>query len=248
MFLCAGLYIDNFPVQYGKNWYTSYFWSLAVEEQFYFIFPILIIKRISLYLSVIISIIFSLPFIVWLGHANLDTYHNHELLYKGTLSLTYLFGYGTSSILIGSLFSILIFKGIIKIKDKYPYYLSASLFIILLSVRAITASNIIVINNYFGFFTVSYLYAVLIAAIIILNLKNNLFSNLLNNKYIVKIGILSYSIYIWQQLFTYDQPWSNSFKYGSSIILNMFVLLLISYCSYFLYEKRFLQLKKRFVY
>jgi len=34
MFLSAGLYIDNFPIPGGKNWQTSHFWSLAVEEQY----------------------------------------------------------------------------------------------------------------------------------------------------------------------------------------------------------------------
>jgi peptidoglycan/LPS O-acetylase OafA/YrhL len=63
----------------------------------------------------------------------------------------------------------------------------------------------------------------------------------------MKIGILSYSIYIWQQLFTMtksEPTWDKLPWY--SFPVNIIVLFLVSYFSYNYFEKFFLGLKKRF--
>jgi peptidoglycan/LPS O-acetylase OafA/YrhL len=68
----------------------------------------------------------------------------------------------------------------------------------------------------------------------------------LSSKFMVTIGVLSYSIYVWQELFTANQPWEGSFKYGGSVFLNLLLLAIVSYFSYNYYEKLFLNFKKRF--
>jgi len=55
-----------------------------------------------------------------------------------------------------------------------------------------------------------------------------------------RIGVLSYSLYIWQQLFTYQQPW------GRNLFLNLMALLVVAVISYHFYEKKFLNYKDRF--
>jgi peptidoglycan/LPS O-acetylase OafA/YrhL len=86
-----------------------------------------------------------------------------------------------------------------------------------------------------------------IALLIILNLakSDNLFFKALNNRILVYIGKLSYSLYIWQQLFTVNQPWKGMFKGSDSVVLNLAALALVSYLSYNCYEKFFLKLKTK---
>lgn len=86
----------------------------------------------------------------------------------------------------------------------------------------------------------------LIAGFIAINLfeGNDILYRLLTSKMLRIIGILSYSIYIWQQLFTFsgkDVPdWIRDRPY------NLLLLAVVSCLSYYLYEKYFLKLKTKF--
>ena len=64
-------------------------------------------------------------------------------------------------------------------------------------------------------------------------------SRFLNLKFVSQIGILSYSLYIWQQIFTHERPWSNKFKYSDSVLFNLTLLLLVGFISYHFFEKTF---------
>ena len=68
-------------------------------------------------------------------------------------------------------------------------------------------------------------------------------SDILNSKVLVKIGILSYSLYVWQELFLngeYFHLWYNKFP------LNIFMVFVVAFISYYVIEKPILHLKKRF--
>jgi peptidoglycan/LPS O-acetylase OafA/YrhL len=154
-----------------------------------------------------------------------------------------LFGGGTVLILTGSLFSILLLtqnRFITLISDKAHGFSSLLLFItasILLYPTLPTPVRLFSVPV-FGF---------IVAFVIILNLKaRSIFSRLLELELMKKLGILSYSLYIWQQLFTYKQPWHNAGTNIWFLVMDLAGLFIVSILSYSLYEKKFLNYKKRF--
>jgi peptidoglycan/LPS O-acetylase OafA/YrhL len=94
-------------------------------------------------------------------------------------------------------------------------------------------------------FTIAYM---LIAVMLVISLApgNDIVFRILNSNMLSTIGIYSYSLYVWQQLFTEAMPWSDLFPGSGSHLLNFLALATITYASYNFYEKRFLMLKDRF--
>ncbi len=158
----------------------------------------------------------------------------------------YSFWNGPVLILIGSLFSIFAFKGIIKVdRINRNYFLS---FILLLVAIVIHTKTSFFYSKYFS----EYLSAILIGYVILLSINTNSFlSAILNNALIVKTGLLSYSLYIWQELFIGGLPWQpwlsswNGYPLKVIIILKLISIFLISSISYYFYESRFLRLKSK---
>ena len=105
------------------------------------------------------------------------------------------------------------------------------------------------IHNNHSLTSINHLSSFFIAIIIISNLypADDFIFKFLNNKWLAKVGILSYSIYIWQQLFTMtrSEPTSANIPWYP-LPVNIILLLAISYISYNYYEKSFLKLKDRF--
>jgi len=159
----------------------------------------------------------------------------------------YSFWKGPVTILIGSVFSILLFKGVIKPeRASSKYFLS---FILLVTAVVIHSRTFVFYTKYVS----EYLSTILIAYAIVLSVNaKSLLSAILENGTLVKIGILSYSIYIWQQLFLGRrawQPWLQMLN-GSPVYIIILVKVvataIIATLSYYLFESKFLKLKSRF--
>ena len=159
----------------------------------------------------------------------------------------YSFWKGPFIILIGSLCAIFLFKGIIRIeKGKGNYFLS---FLLLLIAITISSTSFLFYYKYIS----EYVSAILIAWVVLLNLsRNNFLSVILSSRALVKIGVISYGLYIWQQLFIGNgtwQPWMKPFhnySYGALMIVKLIIVLLIAFISYYFVELKFLKIKTRY--
>jgi peptidoglycan/LPS O-acetylase OafA/YrhL len=75
-----------------------------------------------------------------------------------------------------------------------------------------------------------------------INPNNKILKKVLNSKLFIHIGILSYSIYVWQQFFFVGEfmPFWRMFPF------NIVCIYFVSLCSYYLWEQPFLKMRRSF--
>jgi peptidoglycan/LPS O-acetylase OafA/YrhL len=221
----------NFDLK--RNWFLAHFWSLSVEEQFYLFWPaILILCRKNLKIILILLMAYSCLARI-IGYK----FPAYEII---TLSSFFRF---SGAVFIGAYGGILFFESPQILKHKiFKSYLAQiiALIIFIMFIYFTENGKLAIISLPFGNLIISLSILFLIFAYILPSDK--LFFKVLNNKVVVHIGILSYSIYIWQQLFfvgAFNGFW-RTFPYNIPIIY------VVALMSYYLWEKQFLKLKNRF--
>ena len=245
-FLSSITYTSDFYVFELKKWpqLTPHFWSLSVEEQFYLIWPLIILFIPKKYL------IHSMVVFVSIGIISQFFVQDPE------------FGYLLPHTCFDSLGMGAILSWIVVYK---PHLLNKTYK--LLSLLALVGLVMIILDlagiKFFYEWRVIYsiIGAWVISYVIHFKNKQNKLSFLLDNKFLINIGKISYGIYLYHVLYFY-LAWGRmaGFYYShlSSIdsrifpylffIINIWVLFFICWLSWRFIEKPFLGLKKYFKY
>lgn len=232
---CAALtYTMCYMPKLNSVWFLGHLWSLAVEEHFYFFWPILILclrpRRASILAGIYVVLSPAIRFLVWRQH--------REWLDIDFSSLTQM-----SSIATGCFLGFVVFNynhRLMRILTGRP-----AIALTALSFFALIASEILshMIGKYSIFFSDPA--ASLLIAACVLGIWYSPGSPLhrwLNTPALIAVGILSYSMYLWQQPFTgpFAANWTDRWPQ------NFLFILAAAAASYFLVERPFLKLKSRF--
>jgi len=215
-----------------RSWVIGHAWSLSVEEQFYLLWPALLIlagKRRGLWIA--LAFILLAPFIR-LGYYYLKpAFVEYELGYR--------FETTADAIAVGCLLA-----GMYSWLIRQPLFhrVVKSRLFILVPILVLFASQINPIRIRYLFLAIS-IQNIGIAACIVWSIIHSTgrVGKVLNAKPVVYIGVMSYSIYLWQQ------PFLNPF---SSLYINQFPINIIlvagaALVSYYLIERPSLQLRRR---
>ncbi|MAT45663.1 MAG: acyltransferase [Anaerolineaceae bacterium] len=223
--------------------FVDHTWSLSVEEQYYFLWPfvLLILLKIKLPKKLIISIplFFGLAsalmrFIVW------TTTNDWFRVYMGT-------DLRADGLLLGSAFGLMTVYGYLPDYSKHKLFFSLVTFITvlfgvwLLFESVLTASSV----PTFGILAVSLGTIILISSLV--NNQSLILTKIFSFPPLVKIGVISYGLYLWHAPIgvIIDQS-----TMGWSPTVMTFIKLILTFIaassSYYFLEKPILKLKNKF--
>jgi peptidoglycan/LPS O-acetylase OafA/YrhL len=229
-FFYAGTFLMNHVPE--TNWFTGHFWSLAIEEQFYVLWPIVFLltaRRGRLICCCLI--LFVAPLLRTLAYLYEPAVHRamrFSLLFMG------------DAIAIGCLLAL--FSKELENSRIVCRIINLRCFFVIpvVSVIMYTALKFRPAFYFAGGRSIALL-CIAVTLLKVMHVRDSAF-RFLNTKPLVKIGVLSYSIYVWQQVFL--NPTSASVL--NRLPLNLLLVCAAATLSYLWIEVPFMRLRPRF--
>lgn len=211
----------------SSEWPLLHTWSLSVEEQYYFILPIVLVVMFKFIKNRNVSILIFMAFLSFI----LAEYMSQSESFKAVSYYFILSRMG--ELLTGSILAILKYKGSISYNKSNLLSLLSSLIVVLL---------FFYVDKSFvfpGFWAL----ALCLPIFVILNSSGTIINQLLSHRYLVYVGLLSYSIYLfhWPVLafFRYilNTDGNSSDLSFSTELLAILIIITMSLFSYYVIEK-----------
>jgi peptidoglycan/LPS O-acetylase OafA/YrhL len=214
--LAALLYLANFD--YGHPWYLGHLWSLSVEEQFYFLWPGVLKKWYRHRVAILLGVVAFAP------------------LYRAVCHFLRLHGRADETF--PAVADVLAIGCLLAILQSYLPRIKTYWAGMMLAPIALVPVYVGVLHYHITAVLLFFLWPVMHGSIagLVIHVVQNPY-RILNAKPVAWLGKISYSLYLWQQLFMYGQhpkPWYFvAFAVG------------LASASYYLVEQPMLRLRER---
>ena len=240
----APIYLENYHPRHlweQTQWFVGHSWSLAVEEQFYLLVAILFfffnkqsVSKSGL-IKVLLLVVLLIP-IIRIGYL----FGKDFIPIFLTGSIHRSFETVADSLAVGGLLALLPKERVVNNSIvKFFSNKLVLLFLLIVGVQFLNGSYVVkavgllprYIYNLGGITLINFGIAVLVHLAIKFPSQSR-FTKMLNQKWIMYIGLWSYSIYLWQQLWL--------FKWEIPLFFKLLGILVCSLLSYYFIEIKFL--------
>jgi len=221
----------NYKVEY----YTSHAWSLSIEENFYFFWPLIFMMGDKVRKRAAALLIMLPPFIRF--------YINYHPVYWLSEQSIFI---RIDAIALGCFVALYKEAIVAKFKPHWNdlgFYSLMLLFLVPWLDRLVTNTVLELFFVFFGVLTGT-IANILIAVLLLYSIygPKGAWYNILNSNFLNYIGMLSYSLYLWQQFFISKTEW-----WVTAFPQNICLIFLSSMFSRYVIEQPFLKLKSRFM-
>ncbi len=229
----SDLALAFFNIRLGALQHT---WSLAIEEHFYLIWPLLLLGALKLGVSrkrlVVITLLLAFA----------SAFHRATLQQLGALPVRTYYGIDTraDALLIGCATAMCVSWGLFRNRSFRPLLIPAFIFIILCLLATGYATPFMHVG---GFTLLASATAVLLVNVVLS--PSSLLPRLLEYSPLVWLGRISYGVYLWHYPL-FKAVSFVSLSWPLKLCIAVAATLMVSSLSYYLVERPALNLKKRF--
>lgn len=243
--LIALVYLSNWARAFDIHPpdFLGHTWSLSIEEQFYILWPIILLGLLRIIKNRWYVFLFSITIALfsWFLRVVLTLHEaSVERLYNGLDTRA-------DGLMIGCALGILLSSGLVSEKFKMVFsrwleYI-APVFMIFLFAFLMVSDWLDPKMYYFGFLVIEVLVAGLILDIVIN--KKSMVSKILAMRWLVWVGSISYGLYLWHYPI-FRTMFALGYNFWAVIVFGTLITFVIATCSYYLLEKPILKFRRSF--